>query len=167
MIEAIENFFVNSVGKELGVFICSMIPVIELRGGIPLGAALGLPWWESYLLAVAGNMVPVPIILLFVRKFISWMSASKVRFFNKIASFLERKAEKTRGKIEKYAFWGICLFVAVPLPITGAWTGALVCATIGEKVWRALVSCFIGVCIAGVIMTLASYGVVAALNFLV
>ncbi|MBO4791673.1 MAG: small multi-drug export protein, partial [Clostridia bacterium] len=165
--EAIENFFVNSVGKELGVFICSMIPVIELRGGIPLGAALGLPWWESYLLAVAGNMVPVPIILLFVRKFISWMSASKVRFFNKIASFLERKAEKNRGKIEKYAFWGICLFVAVPLPITGAWTGALVCATIGEKVWRALVSCFIGVCIAGVIMTLASYGVVAALNFLV
>ncbi|MCR4682443.1 MAG: small multi-drug export protein [Clostridiales bacterium] len=167
MIEAIENFFVNSVGKELGVFICSMIPVIELRGGIPLGAALGLPWWESYLLAVAGNMVPVPIILLFVKKFISWMSASKVRFFNKIASFLERKAEKNRGKIEKYAFWGICLFVAVPLPITGAWTGALVCATIGEKVWRALVSCFIGVCIAGVIMTLASYGVVAALNFLV
>ncbi|MBO4321499.1 MAG: small multi-drug export protein [Clostridia bacterium] len=167
MIQAIENFFVNSVGKELGVFICSMIPVIELRGGIPLGAALGLPWWESYLLAVAGNMVPVPIILLFVRKFISWMSASKVRFFNKIASFLERKAEKNRGKIEKYAFWGICLFVAVPLPITGAWTGALVCATIGEKVWRALVSCFIGVCIAGVIMTLASYGVVAALNFLV
>jgi uncharacterized membrane protein len=167
MIEAIENFFVNSVGKELGVFTCSMIPVIELRGGIPLGAALGLPWWESYLLAVAGNMVPVPIILLFVRKFISWMSASKVRFFNKIASFLERKAEKNRGKIEKYAFWGICLFVAVPLPITGAWTGALVCATIGEKVWRALVSCFIGVCIAGVIMTLASYGVVAALNFLV
>ena len=167
MIEAIENFFVNSVGKELGVFICSMIPVIELRGGIPLGAALGLPWWESYLLAVAGNMVPVPIILLFVRNFISWMSASKVRFFNKIASFLERKAEKNRGKIEKYAFWGICLFVAVPLPITGAWTGALVCATIGEKVWRALVSCFIGVCIAGVIMTLASYGVVAALNFLV
>ena len=167
MIEAIENFFVNSVGKELGVFICSMIPVIELRGGIPLGAALGLPWWESYLLAVAGNMVPVPIILLFVRKFISWMAASKVRFFNKIASFLERKAEKNRGKIEKYAFWGICLFVAVPLPITGAWTGALVCATIGEKVWRALVSCFIGVCIAGVIMTLASYGVIAALNFLV
>ena len=167
MIEAIENFFVNSVGKELGVFICSMIPVIELRGGIPLGAALGLPWWESYLLAVAGNMVPVPIILLFVRNFISWMSASKVRFFNKIASFLERKAEKNRGKIEKYALWGICLFVAVPLPITGAWTGALVCATIGEKVWRALVSCFIGVCIAGVIMTLASYGVVAALNFLV
>ena len=167
MIQAIENFFVNSVGKELGVFICSMIPVIELRGGIPLGAALGLPWWESYLLAVAGNMVPVPVILLFVRKFISWMSASKVRFFNKIASFLERKAEKNRGKIEKYAFWGICLFVAVPLPITGAWTGALVCATIGEKVWRALVSCFIGVCIAGVIMTLASYGVVAALNFLV
>ena len=167
MIEAIENFFVNSVGKELGVFICSMIPVIELRGGIPLGAALGLPWWESYLLAVAGNMVPAPIILLFVRNFISWMSASKVRFFNKIASFLERKAEKNRGKIEKYAFWGICLFVAVPLPITGAWTGALVCATIGEKVWRALVSCFIGVCIAGVIMTLASYGVVAALNFLV
>ncbi|MBQ9783090.1 MAG: small multi-drug export protein, partial [Clostridia bacterium] len=75
------------------------------------------------------------------------------------------KAEKNRGKIEKYSFWGVCLFVAVPLPVTGAWTGSLVSAVIGMKFWKAFLSCLFGVMIAGVIMTLASYGVVAAFAF--
>ena len=142
--------------------ICAMIPIIELRGAIPLGAWLEMPWWQNYLLSVLGNMIPVPFILLFITKFIGWMSRSKVRFFNKIGNWLTAKAEKNRGKIEKYSFWGVCLFVAVPLPVTGAWTGSLVAATIGMKFWKALLSCLIGVMIAGVIMTLASYGVVAA-----
>ena len=90
------------------------------------------------------------------------MSRSRVRFFNRIGTWLTEKAEKNRQRIEKYSFWGVCLFVAVPLPVTGAWTGSLVAATIGMKWWKALLSCLIGVMIAGVIMTLASYGVVAA-----
>ena len=90
------------------------------------------------------------------------MSRSKIKFFNKIGTWLAEKAEKNRGKIEKYSFWGVCLFVAVPLPVTGAWTGSLVAATIGMKGWKAFLSCLLGVMIAGVIMTLASYGVVAA-----
>ncbi len=166
MVELIENFFLNTVGRELCVLFCSMIPIIELRGGIPLGASLGLPWWQSYLFAVIGNMIPVPMILLGVNWLIGLMARSKIGFFRKLAGFLLRKAEKNRAKIEKYVFWGVCLFVAVPLPITGAWTGSLVCATIREKFWKALLSCFLGVCIAGVIMTLASYGVVAAFKFL-
>ncbi|MBQ9098140.1 MAG: small multi-drug export protein [Clostridia bacterium] len=162
MIEAIKLFLTDTLGAHFGVMICSMIPIIELRGAIPLGAWLEMPWWQNYLLSVLGNMIPVPFILLFINKFIAWMSRSKIKFFNKIGTWLAEKAEKNRGKIEKYSFWGVCLFVAVPLPVTGAWTGSLVAATIGIKGWKAFLSCLLGVMIAGVIMTLASYGVVAA-----
>ena len=161
-IAAVEAFLTNTLGEHFGVLLCAMIPIIELRGAIPLGAALGMPWWLNYLCAVVGNMIPVPFILLFIRKFIAWMTASRVGLFNKIGGFLARKAEKNREKIEKYSFWGVCLFVAIPLPVTGAWTGSLVAATIDMKFWKALLSCLLGVMIAGVIMTLASYGVVAA-----
>ena len=161
MTEIIKNFFLNTVGEELCVFFCSMIPIIELRGAIPLGAAFGMPWWQSYFLSVIGNMLPVPIILLFVKAVITWMGKSKVKFFNKIAGFLNKRVEKRRGQIEKYSFWGVCLFVAIPLPVTGAWTGSLVAAMIDMKFWKALLSCLLGVMIAGVIMTLISYGAVA------
>ena len=164
MIEAIKQFFLETVGKELCVFFCSMVPIIELRGAIPMGAAFnatlgGMPFWLTYILSVAGNMLPIPFILLFIKKVIKWMSVSKVKLFNKIANFLLNKVEKKRDKIEKYSFWGVCLFVAIPLPVTGAWTGSLVAAMIDMKFWKALLSCFIGVLIAGVIMTLVSYGV--------
>ena len=86
------------------------------------------------------------------------MSVSKIKFFNKVANYLLNKVEKKRDKIEKYSFWGVCLFVAIPLPVTGAWTGSLVAAMIDMKFWKALLSCLIGVMIAGVIMTLISYG---------
>ena len=164
IIEAIKSFFLETVGKELCVFFCSMIPIIELRGAIPMGAAFnatigGMPWYLTYVLSVLGNMVPVPFILLLIKKVIEWMSRSKVKFFNKIANFLLNKVEKKRGKIEKFALWGVCLFVAVPLPVTGAWTGSLVAAMIDMKPWKAFLSCLIGVMISGTIMTLISYGV--------
>lgn len=165
MTEAISRFFLETVGREWCVFLCSMIPIIELRGAIPLGAGLGLPWWQSYLFAVAGNMLPVPFILLFIRKILDWMENSKIKFFNRIGSWINRKAEKNRAKIEKYSFWGVALFVAVPLPVTGAWTGSLVAATIHMKFWKALLSALIGVMVAGVIMTLGAYGIVAAFRF--
>lgn len=166
MTEAIKQFFLETVGKELCVFFCSMIPIIELRGAIPMGAVFdstlgGMPFWFTYILSVAGNMLPVPFILLFIKKVIRWMSQSKIKFFNKVANFLLNRVEKRRDKIEKYSFWGVCLFVAVPLPVTGAWTGSLVAAMIEMKFWKAFVSCLLGVMIAGVIMTIASYGVAA------
>ena len=162
MKEAIANFFLETVGEELCVLFCSMLPIIELRGAIPMGAAFGLPWWQSYLIAVIGNMLPVPIILLFVKSVLTWMTGCKVKFFNKIANKMFEKAEKNREKIEKYAFWGLALFVAIPLPATGAWTGTLVAALFDMKFWKSLLSALIGVMIAGVVMTLISYGVVAA-----
>ena len=161
IVSAIQNFFLNTVGEKLCVLFCSMIPIIELRGAIPMGAIFDMPWWQSYILSVIGNMLPVPIILLFVKAVINFMSKSKVKFFNKIADFLFRRVEKRRGQIEKYSFWGVCLFVAVPLPVTGAWTGSLVAAMIDMKFWKALLSCLLGVMIAGVVMTLISYGAVA------
>lgn len=162
IIEAIEAFLTETLGAHFGVMLCSMIPIIELRGAIPLGAALGMPWWLNYICAVVGNMIPVPFILLFIKKIITWMTSCRVKMFNKIGGWLTRKAEKNRERIEKYSFWGVCLFVAIPLPVTGAWTGSLVAAVIDMKFWKALLSCLLGVMIAGVIMTLASYGVVAA-----
>ena len=166
MKEAIANFFLDTVGEELCVFFCSMLPIIELRGAIPLGAALGLPWWQTFLIAVVGNMLPVPIILLCVKSVLTWMTKSRIKFLNKIANKLFEKAEKNRAKVEKYAFWGLTLFVAIPLPATGAWTGTLVAALFDMKFWKSLLAAFIGVLIAGVVMTLISYGAVAAFGAL-
>ena len=158
IVNAIRDFFLNTVGRELCVFFCSMIPIIELRGAIPMGFALGMPWWQSYILSVIGNMLPVPFILLFIKVVLKWMTNCKVKFFNKIASWLNRKVDKNRDKIARYSFWGVCYFVAVPLPVTGAWTGSLVAAMIDMKFWKAFLSCLFGVMIAGVVMTVFSYG---------
>jgi uncharacterized membrane protein len=162
MVEAISHFFLETVGRELCVFFCSLLPIIECRGAIPLGCGLGLVWWQSFLLAAVGNLLPVPFILLFIRAILRWMENCKIKFFNKIANKMFEKAEKNREKIEKYAFWGLTLFVAIPLPATGAWTGTLVAALFDMKFWKSLLSALIGVLIAGVVMTLVSYGVVAA-----
>jgi uncharacterized membrane protein len=158
MAEAIQQFFLETVGREWCVFFCSMIPIIELRGAVPMGWAMGLEWWQTYIISVLGNMLPVPFILLFINKIIKWMAESKISLFNKVANWLLKKAEKNRAKIEKYAFWGVALFVAVPLPVTGAWTGSLVAAVIDMKFWKALLSALIGVMVAGVIMTVIFYG---------
>jgi uncharacterized membrane protein len=165
MIQAIETFFLETVGREWCVFLCSMLPVIELRGAIPLGAGLGLPMWQSFLISVVGNLVPIPFILLLLEWVLRLMK--KIKRLDKVALWLEAKAEKNRGKIEKYAFWGLVLFVAIPLPGTGAWTGSLVAVVTRMKFWRAMLSVVIGVLLAGIVMTAASYGVVAAFKFLV
>lgn len=161
MIDAIEQFFLETVGREWCVFFCSMIPIIELRGAIPLGAALGLPWWQNFIICFLGNLLPVPFILLLINRVIRWFSRSRVKFLNKFANWLLQKAEKNRDKIEKYGFWGVAIFVGIPLPMTGAWTGSLVAAVIDLKFWKALLSAVIGVIMAGVIMSLISYGVIA------
>ena len=166
MIDAIESFFLEMVGRELCVFFCAMLPIIELRGAIPLGAGLGLPWWQSFIYAVIGNILPVPFILLFIKKIIAWTTTCRIKFLNKFGNWLVKKAEKNREKIEKYSFWGVCLFVAIPLPMTGAWTGTLVASVIDMKFWKALLSAFIGVLIAATVVTLIAYGALAAFSFL-
>ena len=150
--------FLMSGGKELGVFLCSMVPVIELRGAIPLGWATNIPWWLTYLLAVAGNMLPVPFILLLIRQVLTVMEKMPIKFVRAFAAWLRRKAEKNTDKIQRFGFWGLCFFIAIPLPVTGAWTGSLVAATIRMNFWRAMLSALLGVMIAGVSVTLICFG---------
>ena len=165
MIQAIEAFFLETVGREWCVFCCSLLPIIELRGAIPLGATLGLPLWQSFVLGVVGNLLPVPFILLLIRWGLDVMK--KVRGLCRIAEWLERKVQTKREKVEKYAFWGLLLFVAIPLPGTGAWTGSLIAGVTGMPFRRAMISTVGGVLLAGVIMSLISYGVVAVFQLTV
>ena len=160
MIEAIQEFFLETVGRELCVFFCAMLPIIELRGAIPLGAGLGLPWWQSFGLSVAGNLLPVPFLLLL------WQFALRLlrrfRLTRRVADWLEARALRSRERVENRAFWGLLLFVAIPIPGTGAWTGSLLSSVTGIRFWKALVAIVLGVLGAAVIMTLISYGTVAA-----
>ncbi len=144
--------------KALWVFLISMIPIIELRGAIPVGAVMGVPFWLNYILCVVGNFLPVPFILLFIRKILAWMKT--VKRLDKIALWLEAKAQKHSNKVMKGVAAGLFLFVAIPLPGTGAWTGSLVAALFDMRMRYALPAIFLGVCVAGLIMTLGSYGLV-------
>lgn len=148
----------------LYVFLCSMVPILELRGAIPLGVGLDLPFYINYVICVIGNMIPVPFILLFIRNILHWMQ--KIPKLNKIAAWIENKAEKNKAKVLRYATFGLYVFVALPLPGTGAWTGALVAAMLDMRMKKALPAIFLGVMTAGVIMSLASYGVLGFLEFL-
>ena len=153
-----------SLKNYLWVFFLSMVPVLELRAAIPIGATLGLEWVANYLICVIGNMIPVPIILLFVRHVLEWMK--KIPRLDKIALWVENKAQKNTPKVQKYASLGLLIFVALPLPGTGAWTGALVAAMLDMRMKYAIPSIFCGVLIAGLIMSLASYGLVSFLTLL-
>ena len=136
------------------VLLVSMVPIIELRGAIPIGIGWGLKTIPTYLIGVIGNMIPVPFILLFIRAILKYMLKSER--LKPIAEWIYRKAEKNTGKVEKYTTFGLFLFVAIPLPGTGAWTGALVAALLNIRMKYALPSIFAGVLTAGFIMTVGS-----------
>ena len=157
MAEAIEQFFLETVGKELCVFFCSMLPIIECRGAVPLGAALGLPWWQTMLFSIAGNLLPVPFILLFIRAVLRWMGTCRVKLFNKISAWLHAKVEKHKGTIEKYSYWGVMLFVGLPIPGTGAWTGTLIASVLDMEPKKSFLAACGGVLMATTIMTVVSY----------
>ncbi len=144
----------------LYTFFISMVPVIELRGGIPAGVAAGLPVFWAALVALAGNMLPVPFVLLFFRKVIFWME-KKSAFLNKLAGKMKRKVDANKDKVLKYEFWGLVLLVAIPLPGTGAYTGAMVAAMVDMQLKRAVPAILIGVIIAAIIVSFATAGVVA------
>ena len=149
----------------LYVFGCALLPVIELRGAIPLAASLDFPWYLAYAVSVIGNFLPVPFILLFIRQILHWMK--RFRYTQRIALWIEKKAQHNTAKVMKYASVGLLLFVAIPLPGTGAWTGALVAAVMDMRMQYALPSIFAGVLMAGVVVTGISYGVLGFLSFLV
>lgn len=142
--------FLNYFSKELWVAFVSMVPLIELRGAIPVGAALGLPWLTTYIIAVIGNLLPIPFILWFSRPIMAWLKKTKP--LRPIAEKLEQKTEANREKIMKYSAFGLFLFVAIPLPGTGAWSGALAAALLDMRFKYAFPSISLGVMAAGLIM---------------
>ena len=117
-----------SFGKQLIVFIISMLPILELRGGLIAASLLKLSPVESYVIAIVGNAIPIPFLLLLINKILSAMEKSRFKLFNKMHSFLHKKIMKNKDSIEKYGFWGLVIFVGIPLPGTGAWTGAIIAA---------------------------------------
>ena len=150
--------------KYILAFLISMVPLIELRGAIPVGAAMDLPFYLYAPLAVLGNLIPVPFILLYIPRILDWLA--KFRAFAGIVAWVRKKADKHSEKILKGAFVGLTLFVLIPLPGTGAWTGALVASLFDLPKRRSMLAITLGVIGCAVIMTLASEGVISFLNFL-
>ena len=135
----------------------SMVPVVELRGAIPIGMGMGLPLEVAIIISVIGNMIPVPFIMLFIRQIFKWMRKVN-KTFARIVDKMEEKANKQRSKVTRYGFWGLFILVAIPLPGTGAWTGALVAAIMELRFKTALPAIFLGVIGAAIIVSIVSFG---------
>ena len=167
MSDVLINWFVTNlggkVGKELILFIISMVPILELRGGLLAAgpAFLNIPMWRAIPVGIIGNLLPIPFILLLITKIFDWMKGTKR--LKPVVEKLEKKAMSQSANIEKYEFWGLVAFVGIPLPGTGAWTGALIAALLGIRFRKAFPAIVIGVCLAACIMTIFSYGIVGGI----
>jgi len=165
MTEAIATWFNETLGgflpMELLVLLVSMLPILELRGGMIVASLCGLPLWEAFAICILGNLIPIPFILWLITPIFRWMKQWKI--FRPLVEKLEKHAtgEKSQ-RIRKVEFWGLMLFVGVPLPGTGAWTGCLIAALLNVDKKKATLAAILGVLIASVIMALFSYGLVDA-----
>ena len=161
MVETIVNtitaFLQDKVPEELIAFVISLMPVLECRGGMIAARLMEIPFIKAFLICYLGNMLPIPFIILFIRKIFEFLR--RFSFFEKIIKRLEAKTDKNKDKIMKYEAWGLLLFVAIPLPGTGGWTGALMAALLDIRFKRALPIIALGVLIAGFIMSGLTYGI--------
>lgn len=156
MVETLVNFFSNIIPAELTVFLLSMFPVIELRGGIVAAKLLHIEMLPAFFICFIGTILPTPFILLFINKIFDWMRNTR---FVKLVNRMEEKGRSKFEKIEKYKTFGLLIFVAIPLPGTGAWTGSLVASLLKMPFKDAMISVVGGTLVADVIMCLLSYGV--------
>lgn len=165
LVQSIIHALGGSVGKEGIVFIISMIPILELRGALLVaGPLLGVPVAKAIPLCIIGNIIPVPFILLLITPIFNWMKGTK-----KLKPFVDRmeaRAMSKKDQIEKYEFWGLVLFVGIPLPGTGAWTGSLIAALLGIKFKKAFPAVIIGILMATVIMWFLSYVLLGGVHLL-
>ncbi|MBQ2270901.1 MAG: small multi-drug export protein [Firmicutes bacterium] len=134
-----------------------MVPVIELRGAIPIGVAGGLNFWVAIVVSIIGNLIPVPFIILFIRHIFRWMRRVSKKL-DSLVGKLEARAEEKSEVVLRYAFWGLVVLVAIPLPGTGAWTGALVAAMLNMRLKKAFPAIALGVVIAGTVVAFVTYG---------
>ena len=162
MTESILQWFMNLLSgmpNQLIVFIVSMVPIVELRGGLIAAALLKMPLCEGVFFCLLGNMVPVPFILWFITPIFTWLK--KTKLFRPLVEKLEAKSMGKSEKIQKYQFWGLVLFVGIPLPGTGAWTGSLIASLLDIKPKKALPAVYIGLLLATTIMCIITYGIPA------
>ena len=148
--------WLEAAGKETALFLVSMLPLVELRGAVPLGVAAGMPWYEILPICYLGNLLPIPFLLLFTERLLDWLA--RMPGIKGAANWYTSKLNSKKEQITKYAKWGLFLFVAVPLPGTGAWSGAMIASILKMPPVRAFVSIAAGVVAAGLIMAIASSG---------
>jgi len=148
----------TTAGDFVMTMLVSMIPVVELRGGIPYGVAAGLPVWQAYIAAFIGNLIPVPFILVYIRQIFKWIRRHMPRL-NSIIDKLEKKAHLKGATMQKYQYLGLAIFVAIPLPGTGAWTGALAAAFLDMRLKKAFPAAVLGVAVAGLLISIITFGV--------
>lgn len=144
------------VSAEAVVFIISMMPILELRGGLLVASVLGVPITTAIPICIIGNIIPIPFLLLFIKKIFQWLK--KVPFLKKLILKLENRAMRKSDSIKKGEFWGLALFVGIPLPGTGAWTGSVIAALLEVDFKKSVLAMLLGVAIATVIMSIVSYG---------
>ena len=147
----------TELGAMVSTILVSMVPVLELRGGIPWGVAHGLSHFAAFVCAVIGNMIPLPFIVVYIRRIFKWMRRHLPQL-DRVVDKLEAKAHLKGRKVTKYRYLGLMIFVAIPLPGTGGWTGALVAAFLDMRLRKAIPSIFAGVLIAGFLITGLTYG---------
>lgn len=158
MTETIVNWFVdifgNKIPAELTIFVVSLMPILELRGGLLAAFALNVNWLIAFPICVIGNLLPIPFELIFIRRILEWLK--KTKLFSKMVTKLDEKAHKKAEDkaIQKYKQWGLFFFVAIPLPGTGAWTGGLVADVLGLRIKKAFPVIALGVLCAGLIMSI-------------
>lgn len=163
--ESLAVWFANTLGRyvsrEVVIFVISMIPILELRGGLIAAKLLNVAITTAVPICIIGNIIPIPFILLFIKQIFKWLK--KVKFCKKIIEKLEERAMGKSDTIKKYEFWGLVLFVGIPLPGTGAWTGSLIAALLDVDFKKAILAELLGIAIATVIMSIFSYGLLGAL----
>ncbi|MBQ2500024.1 MAG: small multi-drug export protein, partial [Clostridia bacterium] len=169
MAETLANAIVNFFGTDGSVvrdyfivFFISLLPILELRGGLIAAYILGLPLIPSMIVCYIGNMIPIPFLLMFVKRFLNWLGKFKIfqGFVNWIQNRGQKKADEMKAKQSKWEEWGLMAFVAIPLPGTGGWTGSLVAALLNIDNKKAFKVIAVGVAIAGIIVAALSYGLV-------
>ncbi len=163
--ESLAVAFANTLGryvsKEIVVFVISMIPILELRGGLIVSKLLQVPITTAIPICIIGNIIPIPFILLFIKQVFKLLK--KIKIFRGSIEKLENRAMSKSDNIKRYEFWGLVLFVGIPLPGTGAWTGSLIAALLDVDFKKAVLAELLGIAIATVIMSFLSYGLLGAL----
>jgi len=156
MIELLETYL-SAINKDFAVFVVSMLPIIELRGAIPFGIeGLDMNWLRVFLISIFGNMLPVPFVIWIIRPLIEWLLKSKM--FSKVGKWIDERTKRKSESVTKYKKLGLFILVAIPLPGTGAWTGATVAGLLDMRLKDALPAIFAGVIAAGILVIGITYG---------